>query len=214
MPLSGGYYYPVTQKPNSSYPSVDMRAVASVGTVDGLGRLYVLSGTNDLYYRDPNGNEVPIAAATGSSEFDIIDVHGYIDNTQSHLILSSSAGSIIHISGSLEIEGQTWSSLPSIHTPTGTTQTIDWNDGNSQILDLESATGDVTLTLSNGQSGASYILKVIQDSTTLRDVLWPASVLFPGGVSGSITSGSNNEDIYTFWFDGTNYYANVTRDFS
>ena len=34
-------------------------------------------------------------------------------------------------------------------TPVGTTQTIDFDLGNIQTLDLSSATGDVTLTLSN-----------------------------------------------------------------
>lgn len=98
-------------------------------------------------------------------------------------------------------------------TPTGATETFDWDNGNTQIIDLESATGDVTLTLSNGQIGATYKLKVIQDSAVQRNLIWPASVLWPGGTAPTITATLDGEDLITLWFDGTNYYGRFDQDF-
>jgi len=60
---------------------------------------------------------------------------------------------------------QAWSAHQATLTPSGTSQTIDWDEGNSVSVDLGSATGDVTLTLNNGQPGGSYIIEVIQAST-------------------------------------------------
>lgn len=111
MPLAtgssgDGYFYPVAQKPNSSFPSLDLRSLGSAPATTGLGRLYVLEGTDDLYYKDPSGNVIPVAAATGSATFDTIDALKFI-NGRSHLVLSSSVGSRMVVSGGLYIvDGQ------------------------------------------------------------------------------------------------------------
>jgi len=65
-------------------------------------------------------------------------------------------------------------------TPAGTTQTIDFDNGNHQTLDLSSASGNVTLTLSNPQTGGRYFVNVVQGGTK-RTLTWPAAVKFPEG---------------------------------
>lgn len=104
----------------------------------------------------------------------------------------------------------------SIHgnIPDATAQSINWNNGNSQTLDLENASGTVAVTMSNGKIGASYVLKVIQDSATARALTWDAEVLWQGGLAPTISTGNNAEDILTFWYDGTNYYGNFAQDYS
>jgi hypothetical protein len=57
-----------------------------------------------------------------------------------------------------------------VYTPTGTTQTIDLNDGNLNTLTLGSTTGNVTLTLTVPTSAASGRIKIIQHGTTVRDI--------------------------------------------
>jgi hypothetical protein len=116
--------------------------------------------------------------------------------------------------GHLATSGQLYSILSATETPTGTTETIDWNNGNSQVLDLGSATGDVTLTLSNGQAGASYVIKVVQDATTPRDIVWPGSVLWPDGTTPVISTGASAVDIVSLFFDGTSYYANIGQNYA
>jgi len=55
---------------------------------------------------------------------------------------------------------------------------IDWNDGNSSVIDLETATGDVEVFFTNPNIGASYFIKIIQGSTA-RTVTFPSNCLFP-----------------------------------
>ncbi len=102
MPLSGSYFYPGINAPNSSYPTLDLRGLDSIPPAAGLGRLFVLSSSQDLYYEDADGNVVVIAAATGSAVFDNIDATK-VFNSRGPLVLSSSLGSIIAVSGALEL---------------------------------------------------------------------------------------------------------------
>lgn len=103
---------------------------------------------------------------------------------------------------------------PSALLPTSTTQTIDWSTGTAQVLDLGSATGDVTITLSNGIAGTTYIIRVIQDATTPRDLVWPASVKWPDGITPVISVGASAVDIVSLFYDGTNYWNTIGQNFS
>lgn len=91
-------------------------------------------------------------------------------------------------------------------TPAGTTQTIDFDLGNKQVLDLSSATGNVTLTLSNPIAGADYRIKVIEDGT-LRTLVWPGTVLWPGGEEPSQFMSINTSSMIYLDYDGTNYFG-------
>ena len=100
-------------------------------------------------------------------------------------------------------------------TPAGTTQTIDFDNGKGQVLDLGSATGDVTLTLSNPVEGNSYIIKIIQGATA-RDVVLPSTVLLPEGTAPTtldIPATDNAIDALTLYYDGTNYLAQFAQAF-
>lgn len=112
MPLSGGYYYPSVSV-QSPRDSLDMRPRATAAVIgNNTGKLYVLSGTDDLYYLDPSGNSMLVASdfsssadVTGSTNFFVLNtlsVSGSIKNGVGPLILSSSAGSTIAVSSSLD----------------------------------------------------------------------------------------------------------------
>jgi len=72
-------------------------------------------------------------------------------------------------SGTVAI-GKQASFTEQVYTPTGTTQTIDLNDGNLNTLTLGSTTGNVTLTLTVPTSAASGRIKIIQHGTTARGI--------------------------------------------
>lgn len=112
----------------------------------------------------------------------------------------------------LQVNGQFVTSLPSTMTPTGTTQTIDWSTGNLQTLNLASATGNVTLTFANGVPGAALGIKIIQGSTP-RNIVWPASVKWPGGLAPTISTGNGAMDLVTLFFDGTFYLAAAGQNY-
>lgn len=108
----------------------------------------------------------------------------------------------VHVVGNLRVVGQAFTSQHT-ESPTGTTATHNWNNSNSQVLDLSSATGNVTLTFTNPKSGASYLLKVLQGATA-RDVVWPGSVVWLGN-EPTLTDTANGFNVITFYYDGTNY---------
>lgn len=91
-------------------------------------------------------------------------------------------------------------------TPAGTTETINFNNGNKQVLDLSSATGTVTLTFSNPISGADYRIKIIEGAT-VRTLVWPANVKWPQGVEPSQFFEASTTNMVWLDYDGTNYLA-------
>ena len=92
-------------------------------------------------------------------------------------------------------------------TPAGTTETVDFNTGNKQILDLSSASGNVTLTLNNPLEGAAYRIKIIQ-GVTPRVLTWPANVKFPGGEEPSQFQPASDVGVVYLDYDGTDFLAN------
>lgn len=66
-------------------------------------------------------------------------------------------------------------------------------------------TGNGTLTLSGGATGGVYSLEVLQDATGGRTVSWGSGIAWAGGVAPTATTTANRKDVYTFFFDGTNY---------
>jgi hypothetical protein len=108
----------------------------------------------------------------------------------------------LHVVGNLRVVGQAFTSLFS-NAPSGTSQTINWNNSNSQVLDLSGASGNVTLTFTNPKSGASYVLKVQQGATT-RTVVWPGTVLWLGN-EPTLSTTANGFNVISFLYDGTNF---------
>jgi hypothetical protein len=95
--------------------------------------------------------------------------------------------------------------VQSITSPTGITATIDLALGNTCVMNVGSATGNVTLTFTNPAPGLLCYLIVIQGAT-IRALTWPAGSVqtLLGGVTWN-PSGANKQDVITFFYDGTRY---------
>jgi hypothetical protein len=94
-------------------------------------------------------------------------------------------------------------------TPTGTTQTIDFNAGGSVIFNTGSATGTITLTLSNPIAGRWYSFKVVHGATA-RNLTFPAGTIQQGELGVTYTASGNNKiDFISIYYDGTNYNITV-----
>lgn len=96
----------------------------------------------------------------------------------------------------------------------GTSLTIDWNDGNVQFVDL---TGDVgTLTLNNPISGFGYTLVLKQDGTGGHTVTWPGTIKWPAGAAPTLSTAGNSIDVVTLVYNGldSEYYAAANLAFS
>ena len=91
-------------------------------------------------------------------------------------------------------------------TPAGTAQTIDWDAGSVEKMTLASASGTVSITLSNPLAGGIYKLFIIQGATP-RTVTWPASVKWPQGQAPILSTANGSIDIIELYYDGTNYFG-------
>lgn len=94
---------------------------------------------------------------------------------------------------------------PTTLAPGGATQTIDWNTGTTQVLDITGAGAVLTLTLSNPLDGGRYFLKIL--GAVGKTVAWPASVKWPGGVAPVITASAGAVDqIQLSYYAGSGFY--------
>jgi hypothetical protein len=135
-------------------------------------------------------------------------VHG---GTGSVAIGKDSGGISLETEGNIISEGQLYSPVPDAYGTGGTTITLDWDGGNSQIIDLEGASGDVTVTMINQKSGGSYLIKIIQGSVA-RDIVWESSVYWEDGDEPVITTTDDAVDVVSLWCDGTNYYGSYLQN--
>lgn len=89
-------------------------------------------------------------------------------------------------------------------TPTfAAAQTIDWSQGAIQVVTL---TANMTsLTFSNPIKNTVYRLRLIQDATGGRTWASLASNIKLGGLP-QLSSPASAQDVFTFFYDGTNYY--------
>lgn len=95
----------------------------------------------------------------------------------------------------------------------GTTKTIDWDNGNCQLVTLDSGS-TTTFTFTNGKAGSRYLLRLKQDATGSRTCVFPSSVKFAGGITPTLTTTATYTDIVTLYCDGTNYAGNYTLNFN
>ena len=92
---------------------------------------------------------------------------------------------------------------------TGGTLTPDMDNGNVQKITLNN---NLTLnSLSNVASGDSLTLIVIQDGTGGRTL--SSTMKFSGGAK-TLSTGANAIDVITIFYDGTNYLASLSTNFS
>jgi len=207
---------------------------SSSGTVYGLSVLASNSGAGDVYalrlkdgsegigkiLTDVTGNgDIQLTTLITPSEFldSVFRIQDEGDNTKKIAFQASGiTTATTRTYGAPDYNGElVIASTPVIHTPSGTTQTIDWNEGLSQSIDLGSVTGDVTLTLSNPVAGQSYMIPFIQGATPY-DVVLPSNVLIAGGAAPTtlqLTVIDDAIDTLTLWYDGTNYLAQFGENY-
>lgn len=140
------------------------------------------------------------------------NLDGYMHTSSGNLELVPLDG-YVNIRGDLQIYGQAFSYLTTIYYPTGIQQTIDWNKGNGQILDLLLATGNVSVDFIHPEIGASYVIKIIQHPTSAKNITWPSVCKWPGGAKPTITVAARAVDMISLYYDGINYYCNSGQDY-
>ena len=162
-----------------------------------------------------------IAGLTSSAQTQISSKVTAVSSTDNAIVRFDSTGGAVQDSGVTIDDNDSISAPGQIVSPadtesgSGTTHTIDWDDGNTAILDLNDFSGTVTLTLSNAQSGGYYCIKIIQQASA-KTITWPSSspnTLWPGGTECTLSTGDDDEDLVCMLYDGTNYLATCQNDY-
>jgi len=133
----------------------------------------------------------------------ILALDGYVSNLGSVLATKVNRSGDT-LTGSLTVtNGQLGASSYTIAN-SGSTATIDWNNGNLQAITL---TANCILTFTNPIPGFTYTLLVVQDNVGSRLVTWPNSISWHGAVAPTLLTTAGGVDLFTFQWDGTNYYT-------
>jgi hypothetical protein len=70
-------------------------------------------------------------------------------------------------------------------------------------------TGAFSFNIQNTVAGQNFVIIIKQDATGSRAVTWPSTMLFSSGFN-TLSTAANATDVLTVYYDGTNYYANLT----
>lgn len=93
----------------------------------------------------------------------------------------------------------------------GSSFTVNWTSGSRQTLTINAATATLSFTAPIGVS--SLLLRVVQDATGGRLVIWPSTVQWVSGAPPVLSTGANAVDIISLYWNGTNYYSTYGLSF-
>lgn len=96
---------------------------------------------------------------------------------------------------------------------TGSTAvTINWTTGQKQVVTLNQPTCTVTFTAPTGVG--NFLLRVAQDSSGARVIVWPTTVKWTGAAAPTLTAAASSVDIASFYYNGTLYYGVASLNFA
>jgi hypothetical protein len=96
---------------------------------------------------------------------------------------------------------------------TTSSTSVDWTNGQKCHLGLSSTT-TISFTAPGQTWEKCNLLMKISHVSAGNSITWPSSVKWPGGTAPTLSTGINDVDIISFYFDGTNYYGVASLDFS
>lgn len=92
-----------------------------------------------------------------------------------------------------------------------TSKTINWNGMRRVKMTM---TWNCTVTLSNPVAGRTYVLELTQDATGSRTITFPWTVKTAGGAGITLSTTANAIDIVTLYYNGTSYFANISKAYA
>jgi hypothetical protein len=91
---------------------------------------------------------------------------------------------------------------------------ISWNLDDAQAATVTLAGNRTLDNPTNMKAGGTYIIRVLQDGTGGRTLLYGSAYKWAGGTPPTLSTGANDVDILTFYSDGTNMFGVIQQDFS
>lgn len=185
--------------------------LSDLGGTISLGSISGLTNTNIDAAAAIAATKIADGTVTNTEFEKINDLDQHVATTSTPQFARAGLGGAADSSAVLKVVGQYYG-LTFDAGNSGTTKTLDWNNGNAQILTM---TGNCTVTLSNPKDGARYVLSLLQDGTGGRSMTWPASVLWSNGATPGLTATPGKTDLVVMiYFAGIGkYLASMTSNF-
>ena len=162
-------------------------SIADHGQLSGL-----LDDDHPQYYNEARG-DARYSLGTHDHDADYINVDG--DS----------------MTGPLEFQSQAHFDAEINNGNSGSAKTIDWTLGNKQVITM---TDNCVLTFTNPSGPCNLLLRVVVGGSGSYSLTHPGNVQWPGGLLPSISSSIGAKDLIGYYFDGTNYYATLSPNFS
>ena len=162
--------------------SIDHANIQSIGTNSHTAIDTHISSTN-IHFLESAINHTNIIAGDGSD-------HTFIDQS----LTTSSSVTFNTVYASQQIY-----TAASSNATTTDNVTIDFNEGESHSIDLESAGGNLDITLSNIVTGNSYIIELIQGATEREIATISPAVEWLDGTTANITATENATTVIGIW---------------
>ena len=201
----GGGYGSITLYPARPASGSNHRIQAA-----GVTMLNKYTAGNTLWF----GNEVTVnnsygfnmGAAPNGSSTDVVVIKGQTATDASSSLLIKDSGNVeilrVRDDGVAKFSGQAYTELNA--QASSNLQSITLNNGGAMTLN----------TPTNPQTGATYILKLIQGASP-STITWTASIFkWPAATAPVLSTSAGQVDIVTLIYDGTNYYGASTINLS
>jgi hypothetical protein len=221
-------------------PTSGSFTVLSYGFTDALsgltaGAVYYLSPTSSGSYTATEPSTVgqvskPVLLASSTTGAFLVNMRGYlvVDNPQTiYSVTASGSGiSVTNSSGNISIGNASWNRSDAAVSPTTAAQyysprfvvtgtDINWSSGNVAYKVL--ATGAQSLTATNPQDGARYLIILKQPDTGAAGTVssWPTGFTWSGATAPTLTATNAKVDIITGVYDATNakYYMGSNMNY-
>ena len=122
-------------------------------------------------------------------------------------------GSILAVTGELSISKQAYFSAAQAISHSSGNISIDWRLGNKLHLTISTGNGYTVDAFTDPDGPCNLVLKIIQGDGSNTITTWPPSEKWASSAEPTLSTGSGDVDIFTFYFDGTNYYGAALTDF-
>ena len=141
---------------------------------------------------------------------------GFIKIKQGGTVLASfGSGGDLSLENSINIHKHAY--FDSAQSVTGdSTVEINWALGNKAHVTLEDSTSNTITFTGNPDGPCSLTLKLTQNNGSDTISSWSASsgnIKWAGSSAPTLSTGSGDIDIVSFYFDGTDYYGAILKDF-
>lgn len=162
-----------------------------------------------------SGDTLTASALNGEFNNILTDYNGGITNANisgaAAISTSKISGTAATLSGTETLANKTLTkptingSIQAYTTDTdGATVTFNMSASNIHTVTLG---GSRTLAVSNVSTGQAFVIILLQDGTGSRTVTWWGSIKWAGAAAPTLTTTASRYDIFSFIYDGTNYYG-------